>query len=182
MSETYQDIVTAFGEDKIRDRFLYTELKANEFIKEAGYSSQVVCNHKILQHVVIDYFADVLRLKDFHNIEQTNKDKITAYLVAWIIKRKPLQYVDNMDDEENDIFVNERFAISIIINECIFSENMPLLVEKDLEKFENYIQLLLYYLKYRECNPQVLELALASFKMGKMVIQGDLNLRKEQKA
>ena len=31
------------------------------------------------------------------------------------------------------------------------------------------IDLVLYYLKYRECNPQVLELMIESFKMGTLV-------------
>ena len=34
---------------------------------------------------------------------------------------------------------------------------------------DEYIDLLLYYLKYRECNPQVLELMIESFKMGTLV-------------
>lgn len=37
------------------------------------------------------------------------------------------------------------------------------------QKLDEYIDLLLYYMKYRECNPQVLELAIESFKMGTLV-------------
>ncbi|MCM1498867.1 MAG: hypothetical protein NC124_10425 [Clostridium sp.] len=37
---------------------------------------------------------------------------------------------------------------------------------KILDDLDKYIDLLLYYFKYRELNPQVIELIIESFKMG----------------
>ena len=43
-----------------------------------------------------------------------DKEKITAYTVSWIIRRKPLQFF-KYPEKEKDIFVNERFAAYLII-------------------------------------------------------------------
>ena len=97
-----------------------------------------------------------------------DKEKITAYTVSWIIRRKPLQFF-KYPEKEKDIFVNERFAAYLIINECLSDDERKYIPEQYQKKFIEYTDLLLYYLKYRECNPQVLELAIESFKMGMIV-------------
>ena len=43
--------------------------------------------------------------------------------------------------------------------------------QESKNKLDGYINLLLYYFKYRECNPQVVELAIESFKMGTYVTE-----------
>ena len=63
------------------------------YIQEAGYGEHVVCNERIMLNVLLDYFADIFRLKDFHGIENTRTEKIFAYTAAWIVKRKPLQFI-----------------------------------------------------------------------------------------
>lgn len=89
-------------------------------------------------------------------------------MVSWIVHRKPLQYIHYTNDEK-DIFVNERFGVYLLLSECLLCGEKDLLLIENKEKLDKYIQLLLYYLKYRECNPQVLELAVESFKMGTLV-------------
>lgn len=44
-----------------------------------------------LDHVVVDYFVDIDRLKDFQNIQLTYESKIYAYLAFWLLRHKPLQ-------------------------------------------------------------------------------------------
>lgn len=41
---------------------------ANEFIEEAGYSDNVECNERIMLNVILDYYADIDRLKQFHDV------------------------------------------------------------------------------------------------------------------
>lgn len=84
------------------------------------------------------------------------------------MKRKPLQIIHDTD-EEKDIFVNERFAVFLILNECLLCGERRFVSVENRVKLDEYIDLLLYYLKYRECNPQVLELMIESFKMGTLV-------------
>ena len=42
---------------------------ANEFIEEAGYSDNVECNERIMLNVILDYYADIDRLKQFHDVD-----------------------------------------------------------------------------------------------------------------
>ncbi len=165
----YSAIIDKIGEGKFRERF--TELKdsANKFIEEAGFSGTAKCNERILFQTVLDYYTDIFRLADFHNIDEPRTEKIFAYTIAWIVKRKPIQYITELDSEK-DIDVNERFAAYILLNECLGSNKIDLKYQKQLD---NYIALILYYFKYRECNPRVVELAIESFKMGMHVLKND---------
>ena len=167
-SRDYNYILNRVGLKKFRERLDEMMDSAERYIQEAGYSEHVICNERIMLNVLLDYFADIFRLKDFHGIENTRTEKIFAYTAAWIVKRKPLQFIHDTD-EEKDIFVNERFAVFLILNECLLCGERRFVSEENRVKLDEYIDLLLYYLKYRECNPQVLELMIESFKMGTLV-------------
>ena len=138
---------------------------ANEFIEEAGYSDNVECNERIMLNVILDYYADIDRLKQFHDVDLARPTKMIAYTVAWIVRRKPLQFI-KYSDVEKDIFVNERFAAYLMINECMAGDSKKYIDKKYYGQLKEYSDLLLYYFKYRECNPQVIELAIESFKLG----------------
>lgn len=164
----YIEIVRKVGDDKFQERFEELLASADEFIKEAGYKGHVECNERILLNVLLDYFADIFRLKEFHSIKKVRTEKIFAYMVAWIVKRKPLQFI-HYTDMEKDIFINERFAVYLMLNECLLCGEKKFVSRESKDKLDEYLDLLLYYFKYRECNPQVIELAIESFKMGTLV-------------
>lgn len=165
----YSDMVAELGTEEFKSRFNEIKKSAEAFIKEAGFEKTVYCNERILSQTLLDYYSDIERLKEFHDIKRIRTEKIFAYTISWLIKRKPLQYRDNFI-EEKDIFINERFAAYMLLNECICSDNQ--LVPPDCQnKLNEYIKLLLYHLKYRECSPKTLELAISSFKMGTCVIK-----------
>ena len=165
----YKKYVQGEKRDKFSARLKELIETANYFINEAGYSKYVRCDERIMTQVLLDYYSDVERLKDFHDIERIRTEKIIAYTVAWIVKRKPLQFV-KFPDDERDTFVNGRFAAYLMLNECMFNEKMYI-HPKYGNRLQDYINLVMYYLKYRECNPQVIELAIESFKMGVCIEQ-----------
>ena len=164
----YRYILEKVGPEKFRERLDEMLDSANLYIREAGYEKHVVCNERIMLNVLLDYYADIFRLKEFHDIQYVRTEKIFAYTAAWIVKRKPLQFIHDTD-EEKDIFVNERFAVFLLLNECLLCGEKRFVAKENKQKLDEYIDLLLYYLKYRECNPQVLELAIESFKKGTLV-------------
>lgn len=166
--KNYNELFTGEEIKKIGERLHELTKTAEEFIYTAGYEGLVECNERIMLNVLLDYYADIKRLKDFHGIEFVRTEKITAYTVSWIVHRKPLQFI-KYPEIEKDIFVNERFAAYLLLNECIWSNEDEYISSENLPKLEEYTNLLLYYLKYRECNPQVLEIAIESFKLGKLV-------------
>ena len=118
--------------------------------------------------VILDYFMDVMRLKEFHSIERIRTEKLFAYTISWIVKRKPIQFRE-YSDRERDIFVNERFAAYLLINECLMCGSKHFVKEAYAEKLVEYTEMLLYYFKYRQCDPKTLELLIKSFKMGGLV-------------
>ena len=165
----YSDLINKFGIEEFKSRFEQIKKSAEDFIKESGFEKTVYCSERILSQLLLDYYSDIERLKDFHSIKRVRTEKIFAYTISWIIRRKPLQYkCDSV--EEKDIFVNERFAAYLLLSECMCCGDKIVLPEhkKDLDE---YIDLLFYYFKYRECNPQAIELAISSFKMGTYVAQ-----------
>ena len=95
------DILNEFGKDKVEKRFntLYTEM--NEFIKDNNLSSVVAVNKILLGEVMIDYFNDIMRLKDFSKIERVNSQKKIAYTAYWILRRKPIQIITPQSDLRN---------------------------------------------------------------------------------
>ena len=165
----YLDLINKFGLEEFKSRFNEIMNSAEAFIKNAGFENTVYCNERVLSQMVLDYYSDIDRLKEFHDIERVRTEKIFAYTISWLIRRKPLQFINNFE-EEKDIFINERFAAYLLLNECMCSGDM--LVPPDYQKnLDEYIELLLYHFKYRECNPQTIELAISSFKLGTYVIK-----------
>ena len=68
--ENYRELIDEVGVDKFRERFEELQKTAMEFIEMAGFSETAYCNERILMQVILDYFMDVMRLKEFHSIER----------------------------------------------------------------------------------------------------------------
>ncbi len=164
----YRNLVNEIGESKFTEALSELKKTADDFIKEAGFEPYVQCNERILLQVQLDYYTDIFRLKDFHGIENVRTEKIFAYMIAWILKRKPLQFVSDAD-EERDIFVNERFAAYLMMNECLLCGEKRFVGKENLNRFADYVNMVLYYFKYRETNAQVIELLIETFKAGSLV-------------
>lgn len=168
MITDYKKLLEQVGAENFKNRVNYLNESINRFLEEGDYPETVVCSERILEHVVLDYFSDIVRLKDFHGIEHTKTDKVVAYTVYWLLRRKPIQ-ITQFSEKDRDIFINERFACNLLLAECLMSEDSNVVLEKENEqKLEDYIDLVLYYFKYRQLNAQVIELLIESFKIGKI--------------
>lgn len=124
-------------------------------------------NSFTLMHAVLDYFSDISRLKKFHKIRKTNTFKIMAYEVSWLLRRKPLQILQ--DEKEELVYINEKYILSYILlyfSRLVGEEFYDELDENNRKIFDGFIDTLYYYLKYRNCNSQSLEFALISFGAG----------------
>ncbi len=166
MQQDYMELFDKVGREKFESRFTELLKEINAFLHQAQYDGNVVCNERILYHVLLDYYSDILRLKEFHDIKYAKTDKVIAYLIYWIIRRKPIQ-LKEFSDTEKDIYVNERFACTLLLSECLLNNSDKNLTKEQAQKFDKYVDLLLYYFKYRQVNPQVIELVIESFKIGK---------------
>ncbi len=147
------------------------------FISNINLSEIAYVHQGILSHVVLDYFSDIERLKSFHKLALANSYKIMAYEVSWILRREPIQLKQkNFDGDilSNDlVYLNEKFALSYILSFLTqqFSEDLVkniVNIDKDKKPLNGFINSLYYYLKYRDCNPQCLEMIMLSFHAGYM--------------
>ncbi|TGK82277.1 hypothetical protein EHQ24_13520 [Leptospira noumeaensis] len=119
-------------------------------------------NDAVIEEAVIDYFADLHRLKEFHHIEKAQPQKVAAYTSYWIFRRKPIQIIKDLDDEilrkfPNIKFINEMFAYILLMN-LVFDAKQPF-VGRSIDLFR---RLMLYNFKYRQINSQILELVIIS--------------------
>jgi len=164
---SYDAIANYFGKEVIADRYKYLYEKMQQYINARKQQECLFVCEKILQQTIMDYFADVYRLKEFHQIENINMTKIVAYEVYWIVRRKPIQVRDNA--EASKMFANEGFATTFIAHEYLVPEERePLGPEKE-DIFFKYLRHINYHLKYRCMDKQCLELMLYSFETGKYI-------------
>lgn len=119
-----------------------------------------------MNQAVVDYFADIHRLKHFHHIEAINYLKIHAYTAYWILRRKPLQIVED-DPEDIDLaFINERFVASYLLQYLRGENSNVIILESERPPYFEFIKNLEYYLRYRTVTPQMLETILESYQAG----------------
>lgn len=165
-SKGYQYLLSKFGKEKISSRFDYINNLLVDYIKQNQYEGRLIVSQNIIEHIVIDYFVDIDRLKEFQEIKKTNEIKIYAYLAYWILRHKPLLIVQ--EDEQDDlVFVNEEFVADFLCS-FLFTDpgNVPYVDEQKV-KIDEFVKTLKYHLAYRSCTAQNFELMLLAFDAGR---------------
>lgn len=164
----YEELLQNFGKDKLISRYNTLEEYAKIFIERNKYQDKVILSYSLLNQAIIDYFADINRLKNFHNIEKINYIKIHAYSAYWLLKRKPIQLT--VDDDENMelAFVNENFVASYLM-QFLRGDNKGVVIKKaDQLYYNEFVENLKYVLRYRLVTPQLLETILESYNAGRI--------------
>jgi len=133
------------------------------FINYNNLKDKVRVDGRILEQVVIDYFVDSVRVKEFHNIKNTNTEKIYAYTAYWLFRRKPLQALKNFDGCE---FINELFTTLFLASSIATDKNISKDQRDNNPTFKKFQELLFYNLKYRPVSQQSLELMIEAFFCG----------------
>jgi len=164
-NRSYEYLIKHFTEKEIKDRFLVIYNGAREYIQQAGISECTAVNEFIIDEILLDYYADIDRLKDFHNIELAEPKKVAAYTSYWIQKRKPIQLIKNPDEETLRKYpqinwINENFAISILFSMAFDMAKPPLVPAGILIRLTEFQKSLRYYFTFRHVNAQMLELLL----------------------
>lgn len=143
-------------------QFWYNEMM--RFIKAAGLEKKLRIDRRKLGYAVLSYYADIYRLKEFHDIEKTNLPKVYGYEAFWILRMSPLQLVDTVQDDL--LWINEKFVVTVLISRllrCVGLEGSNFKVYPSIKEFAD---LLYYSFKYRTCSSQMLELAIKGFMAG----------------
>ena len=176
---TYEYLIDEFAEDVLINRFLFICEMTKKFIKSYSISNIVDINEYLIWCIVVDYYADVSRLKKFHGIEKINYIKIASYLSYWVYKRKPLHITKQIDKyiiKEKPYLqsVNEWFCI-FVINSILYDLHKPILESAGEKSYANFQRLLWYNFCYRTITPQSIELALVGVEtIGGFIKKGTL--------
>lgn len=162
----YSELIRDFGEEKIAKRYTTLYNYLDSYIDRSGYKKKVAIANSVLNQAVIDYFADIHRMKKFHEIERTNFLKIHAYSAYWLLRRKPLQIIEDDDEDIELAFVNENFVASYLITFMCEKKTDAVILIDDREMYDEFLNNLQYYLRYRLVTPQVLETFLEAYRAG----------------
>lgn len=164
----YEEIVNHFGKEKIENRFNTLEEYLNIFIERSKFKDCVKLSYVLLGQAIIDYFADIYRLKDFHDIDKANYVKIHAYSAYWILRRKPIQIMDENPEDVDLAFVNEDFVASYLL-QYLRGNNLGVVIKQDDRlEYDEFMKNLKYVLRYRTVTPQMIETILESYAAGRI--------------
>lgn len=109
--ENYRELIDEVGVDKFRERFEELQKTAMEFIEMAGFSETSYCNERILMQVILDYFMDVMRLKEFHSIERIRTEKLFAYTISGLFGEN--QFSFGIIPKKREIFLSMNVLLHI---------------------------------------------------------------------
>lgn len=151
-----------YGLERLIKRHVHILKKLHVFREKRNLNDLVIINRNNLMRAIVDYFIDTIRIKEFHPIPTTNSQKYIAYMVYWLLKRKPLQAVKEFDGCDS---VNEYFITAFIMSEILNEKRIGEYKKKD-PSYESFYYMLFYNLKYRIITQQSLELMIESFYCG----------------
>lgn len=166
----YNDLVELFGEKKISFRYDFVIKFMETYIHQKNLDDYVYIAKSLVEHVIVDYFVDIQRLKPFQNIEFVNEAKIYAYLSYWILRHKPIQLLENNHSKELELdlnFVNEDMVADLISSYLQEEALETPLIKDDSEVVYDFLLMLKYNFCYRSYSAQSLELAITAFNAGR---------------
>lgn len=162
-----EELNESFSDEYINNAGVLIHKLAEEFFEKNELEGKVYFHDSIFEYCLIDILVDIARLKHFHDISRVNYIKFIAYTASWCLKRKPFQLIEGCD--ERYLYVNERFALSILLQARGGYDENTEYFEEDQKALIDSIGQMFYHLKYRNTNPQTLELLLIGMNMGKKI-------------
>jgi hypothetical protein len=149
--------------DRIANRYIQILKMFHVFIEKQDLGDSVIINGKLLKRTVVDYFIDIVRIKEFHNINNINNEKIYAYTAYWLLRKKPLQVIKTFNGCE---YINELFITLFLISSSCITRNIDNDKKNRNPALEDFQSLLFYNLKYRPVSQQSLELMIGALFCG----------------
>jgi len=154
----YSYLEANINDIELRLEFLYCKML--HFIENNDIKNELRISKELTEQLMLDYFTDIIRLKSFHGIEYENTSKIDGYLCYWILRRKPIQVIGDVDVTK--LMVNELFVCNLLIYTCLSEVSDPTKYKEDvLSEFRKH---LFYHLRFRRVDQQGLELLIFAFQ------------------
>lgn len=146
----------SFENEEILAYQTYLQRLVTNFLVDNEITNDTQISEKILENILQDVLIDLKRLKDYHLGEELEISliRINSYFASFIIRRKPLF-------NESIPFINESFAKYVLLT----SLSSFSYLEDNEENVLRYKKDFEHHLKYRNINPQTLELTLRSLEV-----------------
>ncbi|MBD5481472.1 MAG: hypothetical protein HDR15_02900 [Lachnospiraceae bacterium] len=161
MSFNYgSELLEYFGEEKIKLQYKMILEMMMEFSNQYK-TKKLEINITIFNNMIVKYFDSIKEIKSFHEVKNVSIQKSYAYMSYWILKYKPIQ-IKSVEVDEKLIFVNEKFVVTFIISKLLQGRN----VEANNEKFKNFMDLMLYFFKYKDISVNTIEMMITAFEAG----------------
>ena len=164
-NETYDLIIKHFTKERIKERYEWLYDMLYVYVESEKLQDSVYISEKILNHVIIDYFVDIYRLKDFQGIEKVHDSKIYAYLSFWLLRHKVIQLTDK--ENEQLVFVNEAFVQELLRSYLFRKPDNISISDVSKESIDNFLETLVYYFKYRDYSAKSIEMIILAFQAGR---------------
>ena len=155
----YDFILDHYTIEDLQERFGVWYSDAKKFIEKKGLSDCVQINSRRLGYAVCDYFADMIRMKEFHGIDHANLNKVYAYSY-WFLRRQPIQLVSNVE-KDTDLYINELFIVNNLVAKMKWHCSHKDIIQK--QTLLEMANLWFYNFKFRVFTAQSLEMAICSF-------------------
>lgn len=163
--ETYDFIIDHFTEDRMIARYEWLYDLIQDYINSEKLNDKVYISARILNHVIIDYFVDIYRLKEFQGIERIHDSKIYSYLSFWLLRHKVIQLNDR--ESEELVFVNEQF-VQEFLRSYLFRNPANISISNvRKDDVDNFLETMLYYFKYRDYSAKSIEMIILAFQAGR---------------
>lgn len=145
----YEHLLSHYGNtDIIKSRLIYWHRACKMVIDKYQLSDIVVVNQDALLRMILCYFTDIVRVKEFHGIDNINESKKYAFGAYWFLKLHPVQVIDPTASGCCS-FINERIVLNIVASEFLSGKG---------DSSKDYLRHLFHHLKYREYTSRTLEL------------------------
>lgn len=166
LNADYQFLLEHFTQEKIVSRYdcLYQLLMT--YIKRKQLEGRICIVPAILDHVIVDYFVDIYRLKEFQEIFLVNDAKIMSYTSFWLLRHKPLQIVD-IENADDLVYVNEDAVGEILRTHLLDNPSETVILPEREEKIDEFINTMKYFFQYRLYTAQNIELMIMAFDAGR---------------
>lgn len=156
----YDFILDYYTIEDLQERFGVWYSDAKKFIEKKGLSGCAQINSRRLGYAVCDYFADMIRMKEFHGIDHANLNKVYAYSSYWFLRRQPIQLVSNVE-KDTDLYINELFIVNNLVAKMKWHCSHKDIIQK--QTLLEMADLWFYNFKFRVFTAQSLEMAIGSF-------------------
>ena len=142
-------------------------------LEKYGLLDYCTINNQLLWKAVLDYFADVARMKTFHLYEHAQLEKVFSYETYWLLRNHPIQidkpdYIDKKYVHVNEYILSFLF-IKKLAEKLAKSFASEIQIDDLIEKFEEHeladeLRKKLYYtFKFRTYTQQSLLLLIEGF-------------------